>query len=84
MPSAPKRRLARRKPAKPKTSREKVEAHRRRLRAQGLRPLQIWVPDTRSRRFANEARRQSLAVASSAGAADDQAFVAALGELSFE
>jgi hypothetical protein len=85
MPSASKRKsTARRKRATRKSSREKVQAHRRRLRAQGLRPIQIWVPDTRSRRFANEARRQSLAVASSQHAAADQAFVAALGELSFE
>jgi len=33
--------------------------HRARLRAQGLRPVQIWVPDTRSPRFAAECRRQS-------------------------
>ncbi len=84
MPSAPKHKAPRRKRAKRKSSREKVQAHRRRLRAQGLRPLQIWVPDTRSRRFAVEARRQSLAVASSPHAAADQAFVAALAELGFE
>jgi hypothetical protein len=84
VPSASKRRSRPRKRAKRKSSREKVQAHRRRLRAQGLRPLQIWVPDTRSRRFASEARRQSLAVASSRDAAADQAFVAALAELDFE
>lgn len=84
MPSASKPKVPRRRGAKRKTSREKVEAHRRRLRAQGLRPLQIWVPDTRSRRFAIEARRQSLAVASSQHATADQAFVAGLAELNFE
>ncbi|MCW2631974.1 MAG: hypothetical protein JWR88_936, partial [Pseudonocardia sp.] len=26
-------------------TRDRVAAHRARLRAQGLRPLQIWVPD---------------------------------------
>jgi hypothetical protein len=30
------------------------------MREQGLRPIQIWVPDTRSKKFAAEARRQSL------------------------
>ena len=45
-----------------KTSMEKVREHRARLRAQGLRPVQIWVPDTRSPGFAAEARRQSLLV----------------------
>ncbi len=84
MATASKPKSSRVKRAKRKTSREKVEAHRRRLRAQGLRPLQIWVPDTRSRRFAIEARRQSLAVASSQLATTDQAFVAGLAELNFE
>lgn len=32
---------------------------RARLRAQGLRPVVIWLPDTRSPRFAAECRRQS-------------------------
>ena len=63
-----------------KTSREKVKAHRRRLRKKGLRPVQIWVPDVRSRAFAAEAHRQSLAVARSPHAADDQAFVDAIAE----
>jgi hypothetical protein len=63
-----------------KTSREKVRAHRQRLRKQGLRPIQIWVPDVRSKAFAREAHRQSLAVARSEHAADDQAFVDAISE----
>lgn len=32
---------------------------RARLRAQGLRPVTLWLPDTRSRRFVAECRRQS-------------------------
>jgi Protein of unknown function (DUF3018) len=48
-----------------KPSRDKVRRHRERLREQGLRPVQIWVPDTRSPAFAEEARRQSAAVAAS-------------------
>jgi hypothetical protein len=59
-------------------SRDKVRAYRERLRSQGLRPVQIWVPDVRSRAFAREARRQSLAVANSAEEAADQAFVDAV------
>ena len=61
-------------------SREKVRAHRLRLRAMGLRPVQIWVPDTRSKRFAAAAHRQSLAVARSEGATADQAFIDAISE----
>jgi hypothetical protein len=55
-----------------KSSREKVRAHRARLRQQGLRPIQIWVPDVRSSAFRSEAHRQSLAVATSVHAREDQ------------
>jgi Antitoxin MazE-like len=58
-----------------KTSRDKVRAHRKRLRQQGLRPIQIWVPDMRSPAFAAEAHRQSLAVARSPRAKADQDFI---------
>ena len=34
-----------------KSSRDEVRAHRKRLRQQGLRPIQIWVPDMRSPDF---------------------------------
>jgi hypothetical protein len=55
-------------------------AHRERLRRRGLRPIQIWVPDVRSRNFAREARRQSLLVANPALEHEDQAFVDAISE----
>lgn len=58
-----------------KSSRDKVRAYRQRMRAQGLRPVQIWVPDTSSPEFAAEAHRQSLLIANSPTEADDQAFV---------
>jgi hypothetical protein len=61
-----------------KPSRNKVREHRERLREQGLRPIQIWVPDVRSPAFRSEAHRQSAAIASSAHAADDQAFINAV------
>lgn len=61
--------------AQRKATRKKVSAHRARMRAQGMRLLQIWVPDTRSPEFAKEARRQSRAVARSKHAKEDQAFV---------
>ena len=69
-------------PDRPKSSREKVRAHRERLRQQGLRPIQIWVPDVRSRAFKAEAHRQSAAVAVSAHALEDQAFIDAITDLS--
>ncbi|MGH7588158.1 MAG: antitoxin MazE family protein, partial [Gemmatimonadota bacterium] len=55
-----------------------VRAHRERLRRQGLRPIQIWVPDVRSRTFKAEAHRQSLAVAESVHARADQEFIDAI------
>jgi hypothetical protein len=60
------------------SSREKVRAHRERLREEGLRPIQLWVPDVRSPAFAAEAHRQSLAVAVSPHADEDQAFIDAI------
>lgn len=44
---------------------KRVEKRRQALRAMGLRPVQIWLPDTRRPGFAEECRRQSLAVAQS-------------------
>ena len=61
-------------------SRRRVRAHRERLRAQGLRPVQIWVPDVNAEGFAAEAHRQSRAVAASDAADDDQAFVESVSE----
>jgi Protein of unknown function (DUF3018) len=61
-----------------KPSRIKVREHRERLREQGLRPIQIWAPDVRSAAFRAEAHRQSAAVAASAHAVDDQAFIDAV------
>lgn len=36
----------------------KVARHRERMRAAGLRPVQFWVPDTRSPEFAAQVRQQ--------------------------
>jgi hypothetical protein len=60
------------------TTREKVRVHRARLRKQGLRPIQIWVPDVRSTAFAEEARRQSRLIARSVREKEDQAFIDAI------
>jgi len=62
------------------TSREKVRAHRARLRAQGLRPIQIWVPDVRAPSFIAAARKQAKAVATSRYAKKDQAFIDAVSD----
>jgi hypothetical protein len=57
---------------------ERVQKHRRALRAAGLRPIQIWVPDVRSKSFVTQARKQSLAVARSPQEQDDLAFIESL------
>lgn len=38
---------------------ERVQKRRSALRLAGLRPVQIWVPDTRRPNFAAECKRQS-------------------------
>ena len=65
---------------------QRVGKRRAALRAAGLRPVQIWVPDARSAGFAEACRSQSRLVA--AAEAQDPALlafmVAALGDLDGE
>lgn len=70
--------------SRPKSSRIKVSAHRARLRAAGLRPIQIWVPDLRAPSFQKEAHRQSAAVAASDQARLDQGFIDLISEGDYE
>ncbi len=58
-----------------KSSREKVSAHRARLRKRGYRLVQMWLPDTRTPEYAAQAHRDSLAIANSPTEAEDQAWV---------
>jgi hypothetical protein len=53
-----------RRPVKPAAARgnARVRKHRAKLRAAGLKPIQIWVPDITRPGFAEECRRQSLLV----------------------
>jgi hypothetical protein len=46
-------------------SAKRVQKHRLALRAAGLRPIQIWVPDIGSAGFIAECRRQSAIAAHS-------------------
>lgn len=55
-----------------------MREHRERLRRHGLRPVQIWVPDTRAPEFLDQAHAQSAAIAASEHEAEEQAFVDAL------
>ena len=43
---------------KPLKVSERMRGYRARKQASGLRLIQLWVPDTRSKRFAAECRRQ--------------------------
>ena len=52
----------------PKSPPSRAQRYRAALRARGLRPIQIWVPDTRAPGFAAEAARQCRIV----NAADQQ------------
>ena len=52
-----------------------LELGRSEASAQGMRPIQIWVPDVHAPEFAAEARRQSLLLAQSPEESDIQAFI---------
>jgi hypothetical protein len=58
-----------------RSSRDKVRAHRARMKKKGMRLIQMWVPDTRSAAFRRQAHLDSLAIANSPHEKDDQAFV---------
>ncbi len=61
-----------------KTSRDKVNRYRQRMRAKEYRQVSFWIPDTRTPEFAAQARRQSLAVANNRHEAEDLAFIESL------
>ena len=48
---------------RPKTAKERMSARRKRLRAQGLRPVQHWVPDLRDPRVCADLLRQGRLLA---------------------
>lgn len=58
--------------------RDRVGAHRERMRKRGLRLVQVWVPDVRSEEFSVEAHRQSTAVGAIDRHSDDQDFIEAV------
>ena len=49
-------------PTRPTTT-ERVRKHRAALRAAGLKPVQLWLPDTRSASFQKQCAYESLLVA---------------------
>jgi hypothetical protein len=68
----------------PVTLSERVRTHRQNLRAAGLRPIQIWVPDTRAPGFAEECARQSQVIRESASEKDLMDFIEQASEGAWE
>jgi hypothetical protein len=52
-----------RRKSKPKTAQQRMRARRERLRAQGLRPVQHWVPDLRDPRVLAQIREDAKRMA---------------------
>jgi hypothetical protein len=47
----------------PSSVTDRVRKHREQLRAEGLKPIQIWIPDTRSEAFSRKCEQESLSLA---------------------
>jgi hypothetical protein len=60
--------------AETSSSAGRVQRRRDKLRAAGLRPLQIWVPDTRAPGFTQECARQSRLIRDAEASGDDAWF----------
>lgn len=60
-------------------ARERMRGYRVRQRASGLRLIQLWVPDTRSRSFAAECRRQCRLLRGDAAEAEALEFIERAG-----
>ncbi|MBN9494459.1 antitoxin MazE family protein [bacterium] len=63
-----------------RSSRERAREFRARKRREGMRLLQIWVPDAHSPEFAAEAHRQSVLAARADARTDDQDFIDSIAE----
>ncbi|WP_308918169.1 antitoxin MazE family protein [Jannaschia sp. LMIT008] len=64
----------------PVSNRDRVAKRRAALRAQGLRPVQIWVPDTRAPGFGEEAARQMRVLRDDPHEAEITEWIAAIYE----
>ena len=64
---------------KPMKVSERMRGYRSRKQAAGLRLIQLWVPDTHSRRFAAECRRQCRLLKGDPAEADALEFIARAG-----
>jgi hypothetical protein len=62
------------------TPSEKMKRYRRKMRVAGLRPVQVWVPDTKAPGFVEEARVQSLRVSVHASERDALDFIESVAD----
>lgn len=62
------------------TTSARVQKYRAGLHASGLRPVQIWVPDTRRPGFAEECRRQSRLLRSDPHELETSAWLSAIAD----
>jgi hypothetical protein len=58
----------------------RVRKHREQLRAEGLKPVQIWVPDTRSESFRRKCELESLSLAGDPLEAETLAWIAEVAD----
>jgi hypothetical protein len=54
----------------------RVRKHREQLRAAGLRPVQLWLPDTSSESFRRKCERESLSLTNDPLEAETLAWIA--------
>jgi len=59
---------------------ERVRLHRDSLRAAGLKPVQLWIPDTRSESFRQRCERESLSLAHDPQEAETLAWIAEVAD----
>jgi hypothetical protein len=58
----------------------RVAAHRARLRERGMKPVQIWVPDTGNPALRKSLQQMCIEIENYEGAEDDRAFISALSQ----
>jgi hypothetical protein len=59
---------------------QRVRKHREQLRAAGLRPVQLWLPDTASEAFRRKCARESLSLANDPLEAETLAWIAEVAD----
>jgi hypothetical protein len=59
---------------------QRVRKHREQLRAAGLKPVQLWLPDTASERFRKKCAQESLSLANDPLEAETLAWIAEVAD----